>query len=90
MMSPTKTLTDAEQRQCQRIWKRFWSATKAPEETRKQVLKEYLYWWALLHWDKLVPHVQADLDYCHAEGISTTGDHWHRLLATKLERRVRK
>lgn len=90
MTSYTKALTEAEQQQCERIWKRYWNIPEFDLERKQVTLREYLLQWALLHWDKLEPHVDRDVRYAFTEGITPDAQHWAKLMASKARRRVRK
>jgi len=90
MTSPTTTLTEAEQRQCEHIWKRYWNIPDPIPERKAVTLSRTLFQWALLHWDKLEPHVDRDVRYAITEGIQGDEQHWARRIATKVERRVQK
>lgn len=90
MTSPTKTLTDAEQKQCERIWKRYWNRAPLTGGGIEGPVRSYLFKWALLHWDKLEPHIDREVLYAAHEDIPMTPQHWERRIASRLERRVRK
>jgi hypothetical protein len=90
MTSPTTTLTEAEQRQCERIWKRYWNRPDKSEQGIESTVRSYLFKWALLHWDELQPHVDREVLYATNEDIPMTMRYWEKRIATKVERRVRK